>query len=550
MKPDDVWSHGDSFTVAELIRTRLDADPDGELFDVNGERWTARTLFGAADRFANAMQEFGLTRRDRVATLVENSSEAIVAQYGATLLGGVGVPINTAYKGEYLRHQLADSGARVLVIDGDVVDRAVAVADSVDTLEHVVVLPGGETSSPGADAGARTAWHTWEDVMSAPDTPNEPGARPTDLFCFIYTGGTTGLSKGCVISNNYAVTLAKQIAVMWDRGPGDVVWTPLPLFHYNAVSIILVGTLLTGGRAAVYKKFSVSNFWPEINRTGATHASTLGSMVTLVANDPVRPEAPDSGMPEANKTLRFMSGVPMPPAVAQKCVERFGIRPFDAAYGTTEGSLWCWLPPGMENRPNAAGIVNEEYWDVRIFDDDDNEVPPDTPGEIVGRPKKAHVMFEGYWGRPEATAEMFGNLWMHSGDIGRMDADGFLYFMDRKADYMRRRGENVSSYELEEIFIRHPDIADVAVFAVPSPMTEDDIMVTVEVVEGSSLTEEALFRWSLDAIPYFALPRYIEIRDELPRSEMKKILKAQLRDEGIGPNTWDAEQSGIEVEKR
>jgi crotonobetaine/carnitine-CoA ligase len=543
------WTHGDSWTVGALVEERLASEPEREIFDVNGEQWTARALFGASDRFANAMRDYGLARGDRVATLVENSSEAVVSQFGAVRLGGVSVPINTAYKGEYLRHQLADSGARVLVIDGDVADRAVAIADAIDTLDHVVVL-GTDRARIAELATPGTNWHGWDDVMAADDTPKPAVTAPTDLHCFIYTGGTTGLSKGCVINNNYCVTLAKQIAVMWGRGSDDVVWTPLPLFHFNAVSVVLVGTLLTGGRAAIYKKFSVSNFWPEINRTGATHASTLGSMVTLIANDPVRPEAPDSGLPDANTTLRFMSGVPMPTAVAEKCVERFGIRPFDAAYGTTEGSLWCWLPPGMQNKPNAAGIVNDEYWDVRIFDDDDDELPIETPGEIVARPKKPNVMFDGYWGRPEATAEMFRNLWVHSGDIGRFDADGFLYFMDRKADYMRRRGENVSSYELEEVFIRHPDVADVAVYAVPSPVTEDDIMVAVELVDGSSLTEEALYRWSIEAIPYFALPRYVEIRSELPRSEMKKILKAQLREEGVGPHTWDADQSGIEVQKR
>jgi carnitine-CoA ligase len=543
----DVWAHGDAWTVAQLIQSRLESNPDGELFDVNGEQWSARTLVSAADRFANAMRSYGLAKGDRVATLVENSSEAVISQFGAVQLGGVSVPINTAYKGEFLRHQLADSGAKVLVIDADVADRARAIADSIDTLEHVVVL--GESGGAG-DTTKGTSWHSWSDVMAADDVANAPDVSPTDLLVFVYTGGTTGLSKGCVINHNYCVTLARQIATMWERGPDDVVWTPLPLFHFNAVSVVLVGTLLTGGRGAIYRRFSVSNFWPEINRTGATHASTLGSMVTLVANDPVRPEAPDSGKPEANTTLRFMSGVPMPPAVIEKCVERFGIRPFDAGYGTTEGSLWSWLPPGMENKANAAGVVNDEYWDIRIFDDDDNEVPVETPGEIVGRPRKPNVVFDGYWGRPEATVEMFRNLWMHSGDIGRLDADRFLYFMDRKADYMRRRGENVSTYEIEEVFIRHPAVADVAVFAVPSPVTEDDIMVAVELAEGSTVTEEDLYRWSLDAIPYFALPRYIEIRDELPRSDMKKILKGQLREEGVGPNTWDADTSGIEVEKR
>ena len=210
--PDDVWAHGDAWTVAQLIRSRLESNPDGELFDVNGEQWTARTLVSAADRFANAMRSYGLAKGDRVATLVENSSEAVISQFGAVQLGGVSVPINTAYKGEFLRHQIADSGAKVLVIDGDVADRARAIADSIDTLDHVVVLgESGEFAESGATTKG-TNWHTWSDVMAADDAPNAPDASPTDLYVFVYTGGTTGLSKGCVINHNYCVTLARQIA--------------------------------------------------------------------------------------------------------------------------------------------------------------------------------------------------------------------------------------------------------------------------------------------------------------------------------------------------
>jgi crotonobetaine/carnitine-CoA ligase len=168
----------------------------------------------------------------------------------------------------------------------------------------------------------------------------------------------------------------------------------------------------------------------------------------------------------------------------------------------------------------------------------------------VGRPKKANVMFDGYWGRPEATLELFRNLWFHTGDYGKIDTDGYLYFVDRKADYMRRRGENVSSYELEAVFAKHPAIADIAVHAVPSPQLEDDIKVTAVLREGATATPEEIYRWCLDQIPYFALPRYIEIRDDLPRSPLGKILKRELRDEGVTATTWDADTSGIKVEKR
>ena len=350
-------------------------------------------MVSAANRFANTMRD---VRRWRRVTASPRSSRTRrrrwSRQFGAVQLGAVGVPINTAYKGEYLRHQIADSGARVLVIDGDVADRAVAIADSIDTLEHVVVL--GE-SAAFAESGATTPgtnWHTWSrrDGGRRRRRPHTAGVAHRPLRLHLHRRHHRAV-EGLRDQPQLLRHAGQQIATMWQRGPDDVVWTPLPLFHFNAVSVVLVGTLLVGGRAAIYRKFSVSHFWPEVNRTGATHASTLGSIVTLIANDECAPRPPTRGMPEANTTLRFMSGVPMPPAVAQKCVERFGIRPFDAGYGTTEASLWSWLPPGMVNKPNAAGVVNDEYWDIRIFDDDDNEVPAETPGEIVGRPQASRA---------------------------------------------------------------------------------------------------------------------------------------------------------------
>ena len=195
-------------------------------------------------------------------------------------------------------------------------------------------------------------------------------------------------------------------------------------------------------------------------------------------------------------------------------------------------------------------MVNTEYFDVRIFDDEDNELPRGSEGEIVIRPKRPHVMFEGYWGRPEATVATSRNWWYHTGDIGRIDEDGYLYFVDRKADYLRRRGENISSFEVERILVKHPAIADVAVHAVPSQLTEDDLKVTATLAPDARLTEEELFHWCLDELPYFALPRYIEFRDQLPRSPVGRVLKRELRAEGVTPATWDAEAAGVTYEKR
>jgi crotonobetaine/carnitine-CoA ligase len=429
-------------------------------------------------------------------------------------------------------------------VDRDLADRVRVVADGIATLEHVIVTGEVEETSE------RAAWHPWDEVTAADPKVSDPDIRSTDLNVLIYTGGTTGPSKGCMLSHNYSVTVAKQIAYQWGRTPQDAVWTPLPLFHNNAYSIALVGTLLVGGRAAVYPRFSVSRFWPEINRTGATMASSLGSMVALLADDPDRPEMPRSGAPGANTTLRFISGAPVPQALSERWIERFGIRPFDGGYGTTETALLTLLPPGTTNKPGATGVLNTEYWDVRIFDDGDQELPTGTAGEIVARPRKPGIAYDGYWGRPQATLDSYRNLWHHSGDIGRVDEDGYLFFLDRKADYLRRRGENVSSAELEAVFAKHTDVVDLAVHAVPSPLGEDDIKVTLVLKEGSTLTEAALFQWSVERIPYFALPAYIEFRADLPRTGLGKILKNRLRDEGITATTWSVEGSGITVERR
>lgn len=259
---------------------------------------------------------------------------------------------------------------------------------------------------------------------------------------------------------------------------------------------------------------------------------------------------PRSGAPEANATLRLLGAAPMPVEVDATIKERFGLTTFSGAYGVTEASLISWSPPGVVNRPNAAGVINDEYFDVRIFDDDEREVPSGTDGEIVIRPKRPHVMFEGYWGRPEATVATSRNWWYHTGDIGRVDADGYLSFVDRKADYLRRRGENISSFEVESILMAHGALADVVVHAVPSEMTEDDLKITATVREGATLTEEELFRWAIDQLPYFALPRYIELRAELPRSPVGRVLKRELREDGVTATTWDVEASGVTFEKR
>jgi crotonobetaine/carnitine-CoA ligase len=544
------WSSAAQTTIPTLFERRLSDDPDSEYLDVAGTKLSARQVTDTAGRIGGALAELGTSTGDRVATLIENSAPALLAWVGTVCSGRIAVPINTAYKGDYLRHQLSDSGSRVVFVARSLYSRLAQIADGVADLAHLVIVDDDEPADDAAPYPSRVQIHAWNELLAAGFVAPSVRIRPSDLGTFIYTGGTTGLSKGCMLSHNYHEALAHQIGICWARTADDVVWTPLPLYHFNALTTVVVGTLLYGGRGAIYSKFSVSQFWPEMNRVGATITSTLGTMAYLLAHDVDRTEMPGSGDPSANTTLRLLAAAPLPTEVDDVLKNRFRVSTFSGAYGVTEASLVSWQPPGATNRPNSAGVVNDDYFDVRIFDDDDHEVPTGTEGEIVLRPKKPHVMFEGYWGRPEVTVETSRNWWYHTGDIGKIDEDRYLYFVDRKADYLRRRGENIASFEVERILMGHGALADVAVHAVLSRLSEDDLKVTATLKEGAELDEEALFRWCIDRLPYFALPRYIEFRESLPRSPVGRVLKRELRADGATPRTWDAEATGIAYEKR
>jgi carnitine-CoA ligase len=527
-------------TVLDALAGRLDTDPDGPYLDFEGDEYSARRMDTESNQLAHALTGFGVERGDRVASLLENGPAQVVTFFAALKLGAIAVPINTAYKGEFLRHQLADSGAKVVVVQGDFAGRvAEIVGPDLPELTAVIV-----TGPPDAVIDG-PAVHDWERLLAdAPTTPPpDAGVQPSDLACFIYTAGTTGASKGCMLPHNYIVALADQIARAWQRRPDDVVLTPLPLFHFNAISVCVVGSLVVGGKSSIARRFSVSRFWPEVRRTGATIASMLGSLAILVADAEDHPD-------QTGHRLRLCAAAPMPPAIDQIWLERFGCTTFSAGYGLTEASLISMLGAGEPNRAGAAGKPNAHDFDVRLVDDDDVEVPLGEIGEIVCRPRRPNLMFAGYWRRPEATVGVLRNLWFHTGDLGRLDEDDFLFFVDRKQDYLRRRGENISSFEMERTFHGHEAILDVVVHSVPSEMGEDEVKVTAVLQPEAAITEQELCEWSVDRVPYFAVPRYIEFRDDLPRNPVGRVLKYQLRDDGVTATTWDREAAGFTFDRR
>ncbi len=539
---EPIWSSHPLRTVNGLLAARLRSDPDGPFLDVCGVTYTARQIDVLANRVAHGLIDRGVRPGDRVATLIDNAPQGAVAFYATLKAGAIYVPVNAMLKGRSLRHQMTDADAKVVIVGANYAERIVPEVLG-EHLAVAVVVGDGATLDPAVP------WIMWDDVVSTDESPTGIEPEPSDGALIIYTGGTTGPSKGCLLSHNYAVVMPESNVVTWGRTATDRVWTPLPLFHFNALGVCLIGTLIAGGSAVILDRFSVSQFWDDVTDAQATIASLLGSPVVFIARAPDHPRQPGAGS-GANHTLRLITGAPMPPEIDQIIRTRFGLETFSNAYGTTEVSLVSWLPPGVEPRAGSAGVLNTESFDVRIFDDDDAELPVGSQGEIVIRPRKPLVMFSGYWRNPGATVRDSRNQWWHTGDIGRIDPDGYLYFVDRKADYLRRRGENVATWEVEQTFHEHPEVSDVAVCGVPSPAGEDDIKATIVRAPGSTITEEQLWRWSVDNLPRFAVPRYVEFRDDLPRSETGRITKAPLRAEGVTARTWDHEAAGLAVPRQ
>lgn len=534
------WSAGEQDTINQVMARAVATHPDQIFLDIGDREWSYAEVDLEVTRLAHGLSSLGVVKGQTVTTILDNNIDAIVCWLAINKLGAISVPVNTAYKGEFLRHQLNDSGSAVVIAEADYAERVVEIADGLSALQTLLYR---DSAPAQAMQGKTTA--ALDEYRSVNTAAIADVVAPGDLAMLIYTAGTTGPSKGCMISHNYAVNLARQLVTAAGRTQKDVQWTALPLFHMNATSTTILASALVAGKAAVYKRFSVSNFWPEIERTGATIVSLLGSMIPLLI------EAADvEAAQRCFGQVRVVLGTPFPAPLQEKWLTRFGSRHMGAnSYGITEASVIVSLPHGIAPAPNSSGMRVPDF-DVRIVDENDVELPPGTPGEVICRPLKPHVMFEGYWRRPDDTLKIMRNLWLHTGDIGMFDNDGFFYFVDRKKDYLRRRGENISSYEMETTFRGHEAIEDVAVHAVLSELTEDDVKVTAVLKPGMSLSEESLCLWAVERLPYFAVPRYIEFRKELPRNPVGRILKYQLRDEGCTPSTWDREKSGLQLVKR
>lgn len=524
-------------TVVELFGRAAAKYPHRPFVVIDGQAFSYDEVDRRSNAMARELSQLGVNKGQCVVTLFDTNIDVFTCWFAINKLGAVWVPINTAYRGEFLRHQVADTEARIVICDDHYLERFVQIAADLPDLELILTRAGA--ADPICPVTVRPL-----DTCRGSNTDALPLAvAPADLAALIYTSGTTGPSKGCMISHNYLTAVGRINRRHTLLDEGQTLWTCLPVFHAAALCGV-ISVIADGSCAALSSQFSLTRFWEEIEASGATSAMLMASIFALVA------QAPECEAEQRCRgQLKMVFGVPITPAVRKIWQERFGVQLVSSwSYGQTEAIRMTAVPLDETPPETCAGRAVDEY-EIQIFDGDDQPVPEGDVGEIVLRPRYPGVTFDGYWKRPEATAAAWRNLWMHTGDLGKI-VDGYLYFCDRAKDYLRSRGENISSFEVESAILRHDSIAEVAVHAVNAQTGEDDIKVTAVLREGAELTEHDLCLWSIENLPHFAVPRYIEFRSELPKNPTGRVLKYQLRDEGCTPASWDREAAGIAVRRR
>lgn len=526
-------------TPLAALRRAVDSAPDTVFLDFSGDEWTYARFDVEATRLARGLAALGVERGHTVATMCDTTPDAVLMWFATSMLGAIHVPINTSYKGEFLRHQLADCGASVVMAEGAYTERVLARAHQLAELRHLMDRDGRTHLSTDAVVVSSV-----DDHRAADDSPLYDEPSPSDTACLVYTSGTTGQSKGCILSHNFLCHVAHEFNRFSGRRAGEVNWSCLPLFHLNAMAGTVLATMLLKSSASMAPRFSVSGFWPEIERTRAAVVYMLGPMAPLLA------AMPDSEIiRRCRGIVRSVISAPCPIELPPIFRERFGVDLMGGSgFGQTEIGMPLMLPPDVALDRATNGKPTPDF-DVRIFDDLDRDLGPGEVGEIVVRPLLPYIMFGGYWNRPEATAQAWNNLWYHTGDLGTTDVEGYFYFVDRKKDYLRHGGENISSFELEAALSRHPDVLEAAAYGLPSELAEDEIAVGIVLEKGSTLTERQFWEWSLDELPHFAVPRFVEIFPSLPKNPVGRVLKFQLRQRGRTPTTWDRTEAGVRVQR-
>jgi carnitine-CoA ligase len=518
-------------TLVHVLRQRAGDRGDQPWLIFEDRVVTYREADRLSDRLARGMEASGLAPGDTLLSMLPDGLDLILTWLACAKLGVIEVPVNTAYRGDILAHVIKDSRARTMVVGSRFLERLQALGPHIGDLERCFVRHHDEDRALAVEA---LHMRDLDSLYGDDDRPIRREVRPSDLKAIMYTSGTTGKSKGVMVSHIHAYEYANGCASVLEIGEGDIYYSAgLPLFHVAGKWGVLFGAAIKGATAVVPRQFSASNFWSDIRRHRATATYLLGSMANFLQRQPRTAE-------DASHPLQKILMCPLLPDL-DDFVARFNVK-VATAYGSTEVNAPIAMALGTPVRNNRiVGKVRSDLFEVAIIDDDDQDVPPGTTGQIAVRPKIPGVTMLGYWRQPEATVAMWRNLWLHSGDAGHRDAEGNLYFTDRLRDTIRRRGENISSMEVEGIINQHPDVLECAVYPVRSEHGEDEVMVALVLKPDHKVEPPAIITFLEPRLPRFMVPRFIDIVEILPKTPTGKVRKHLLREAGITASSFDRE---------
>jgi carnitine-CoA ligase len=485
------------FSVAAVLDRRAEQYPDRVMMSIDGVDVTFEQMRRRSSAAAHVLLDLGIGSGDGVALFAGTCPEWVYFWLGAGRIGAVAAAVNTANKGDFLLHALRLSRAKVIVTDAERQSRVAELADQLPGLASIAV------EDTSLDGGAAVAEHA---------------GRVDEIGSLFFTSGTTGASKAVATTWHYLFTTAATAVAAWEFGAGEALWTAMPLFHLSAAPAVLA-PMLVGGTTVLASAFHPASVWDEVRARGAAGFVGAGAMVSMLVNQP-----PDS----------------------RDIEKRYGCR-IVTMYGLTEAFPIAVKGVADDGVPGASGRPNPNF-DLHILGPDGAPAPDGTVGEIACRPRHPHVMSEGYL---NASGEGLvpHPQWFRTGDLGVLDSDQNLTYVDRVKDSMRRRGENISSIEVETVVMRHPAVLEAAVVGVPSDLGEDDILLFVTVLPGAALDYVELLDFCSARMPYFSVPRYVEIVSELPKTVIGRIRKDMLRAQGVGPAAWDRETHGYIVSR-
>jgi crotonobetaine/carnitine-CoA ligase len=536
-----------TWTLVALVQRQAKAHGEREFMSFeHGTTLTFAGLHRDSDDLARRLAGLGVVPGDRVMVMVKNRIEFIVAMWAIMKLGAIFVPINTELKGAFLQHQMRNAEPSVIFLDAALSDAFDAVQGGNENLLATIYVAGDVPDERPAIL-AKAPGMTFEELSSLAMRKDDVlvTPKPQDIACIMYTSGTTGPSKGVLMPHAHCYLFGHGMARTLAMDEQDCQYICMPLFHVMGLMLQVFSSLITGSRIYCIERFSPNRWLDDVRACRATVSNALGVIPEFLFNT-------QETQFDRDHQLRTVLAVPIAAEWGTAMEKRFGFK-FIQAYGMTEINIPCYTNADDPLLPGMAGRILDDYFEVRIVNaETDTPLPQGEIGEIVIRPKVPFCFNQGYFRMPERTVETWRNLWFHTSDAGYFDKQGRLYYADRIKDRIRRRGENISSFEIEQVLNNYPGILESAVVGIKVAEAggEDEVKAYIVTKDGASIDNIALLDYCVEQIPRFAVPRFIEAVKALSKTATNKIQKEPLRQAGVTAQTWDRESVGYKIARR